>query len=93
MLSVQVGWETGTGGAVPSESQTQGKKMNSGNKNLPCGPLEAPGFGIGAKNSILVKTGILPSWDGGVPLPLKKPAAAFSAVLATVARSAGLGVS
>lgn len=45
---------------------------------------------------ILVKTGPPPSWvawDASIQLPLKKKTAAvFSAVLATVARSAGLGV-
>lgn len=50
VLSVQVGWEAGAGGAVSSGSQTQGKKTDSGNKNLPCGPLEFPGFGTGAEH-------------------------------------------
>lgn len=50
MSSVQVGQEAGASGTVPSGSQTQRKKIDSGNKNLLYGPLETPGFGIGAEN-------------------------------------------
>lgn len=50
MSPVQVGREAGASGTVPSGSQTQKKKMDSGNKNLLYGPLETPGFGIGAEN-------------------------------------------
>lgn len=66
-------------------------------KTFPVALLSSQGLELElSTESILLKTGPPPSWvawDASIQLPLKKTAAAFSAVLATVARSAGLGVS
>lgn len=70
--------------------------MASGNRNLPCGPLETPGFRAGAENSKYPgedrQSALSVAWDANVQLPLKNRSSFFCCV-GHVARSAGLHVS
>ena len=83
------GPEAGAGGAVPLGSQIKGRRWVQVIKTFPVTLSRHQGWELELRTAhILAKTGTLPSWvtwDASIPLPLKKIAAAFSAVLAAVA--------
>lgn len=90
-------WKQVQVGLCLQEVRHKGRRQIRAMKTFPVAFSRPQGLELKLRTaSILVKTGTPPSWvawDASVQLPLKKTAAAFSAMLAAAARSAGLGVS